>query len=301
MMEEHKKYDTTKEPNTSTEAKEYNYKVVSDDSQILLSNIAFVKQQLAKSIIDAYGCVEWDKNELSNELSYNSMRDRTKYDNIPYKEKQIEEGIPENLIDGDQPIGWLIAKSHYHQHDEKLIEKDYVEGQIHDIVNGVTNYSTPSLIQNNYGPIPKVDPNKDYGKWNVQQSINWIIMNSAPKSQHACAKFVRMALEAGGLSTAGRPNAAQDYHLNGFLAKIGFEWIATLPDKAEQARWTSQYAQPGDISVMQAPSHNWGHICLWTGSQWISDFRQNHMRPYASAGMHTTACWIYRWHTLVSK
>lgn len=285
----------SKRPSTSTDAKEFNYKVVSDDTQLLMSNLAFVKQQLAKCIIDGYGCVEWDNNELSNELSYNSSKRRTEYNNQPYKKKQLEEGVPSSLIDPHKEIGWNIAKIFYYNNDDKLIEKDYREGRIQDMLDDNYNYGA------GFANYVKIDPNKDYGSWDVQKSIDWIITNSSAVSKHLCAKYVRMALEAGGLSTAGRPNWAKNYHLQGFLSKIGFQWIATLPDKPEQARWTSQYAEPGDISVMEGPSGKEGHICMWTGKQWISDFRQPHMRPYASAGIRTTECWIYRWHTLVKQ
>lgn len=134
-----------------------------------------------------------------------------------------------------------------------------------------------------------------YPGWDVDKSIQTIVKNSKPTSQHACAKFVRMALVAGGINTNGNPIAAQDYHFKGFLEKIGFRLIATLPNRTEQDKWTGTNSVPGDIAVMQAPSHNNGHICMWTGKQWISDFRQNHMRPYTSAGRNTETCWIYRW------
>lgn len=122
--------------------------------------------------------------------------------------------------------------------------------------------------------------------WNVSNAVKHLQNHSKSVSGHQCAKFVRSAIEAGGLSTAGRPIAAKDYVK--FLPTIGFNPIGTIFGKAKQAAWSSSSARPGDISVMDHGTY--GHICMWSGSQWISDFRQNNMWVYGGDGL----CTIFR-------
>ena len=125
------------------------------------------------------------------------------------------------------------------------------------------------------------------GNFNVQAALNWAKNNVHIKSTGYCAKYVRMMIEAGGLSTAGRPGSAYQYA--SFLPKIGFKHINSLFGKKAQAEWSNKEAQPGDISVMAHGKH--GHICMWTGKQWVSDFVQNNMWPYTGDGL----CEIFRY------
>lgn len=133
-----------------------------------------------------------------------------------------------------------------------------------------------------------------YGDWKIGQTVSTLKKNAKDKSQHSCAKYVRTALNAGGINTNGNPIKAQDYHLSGFLSRIGFTKIAELKDEYAQDVWTKEAAIPGDIAVMMAPYNDNGHICMWSGNEWISDFVQSKMRPYRPGGQNPTTCWIYR-------
>lgn len=110
-------------------------------------------------------------------------------------------------------------------------------------------------------------------------------------SQHICAQRVRECLEFGGIDTTGRPRLARQY--TGYLPKIGFAHIGTLNTDEAQASFTSSGAQPGDIAVYMKPGApaEPGHICLWNGSQWCSDFRQNRMNVYRAP----VVAYIYRY------
>lgn len=124
-------------------------------------------------------------------------------------------------------------------------------------------------------------------KWNVQDSIRYLSTNAEGKSVGRCAKYVRTAIEAGGLSTAGRPGSAYQYKK--YLPTIGFKFIGSIFGKAKQREWTNKNAKPGDIAVMDHGKH--GHICMWNGSKWISDFPQNNMWVYKGDG----ECSIFRY------
>lgn len=99
-------------------------------------------------------------------------------------------------------------------------------------------------------------------------------------SKGACAKSVRMFLEAGGMNTAGRPGSACQYKY--WLPSKGFQLIARVNGVANQDAWTKTNARPGDIAVMDHGQH--GHICLWNGQAWCSDFVQRKAWPYPGDG-----------------
>lgn len=275
--------------------------VIKDETQLLLGHLGFIKNQLIRELIDYNaGDIIYSDNELPSDLtSDDPLWMNIEYDNKAYVENEVATGVREDYVEKHVSIGGVIQQyKNIGLLDNKGLSRKEVLRNIKK--SGQTIYQYKENYENEGQSVTnvadyQVDPNMKLGKWDVGKAIRHLVSHASSKSQHACAKFVRMAMEAGGLSTAGRPNAAQDYHLKHFLPKIGFSLIATLPDKTSQSNWTAQYAQPGDVSVMQAPTHNWGHICMWSGKQWISDFIQNHMRPYASAGMHTATCWIYRY------
>ena len=124
--------------------------------------------------------------------------------------------------------------------------------------------------------------------WNISAAIKHLVSHASSKALHQCAKYVRMAIEAGGLSTAGRPVSACNY--KEFLPKIGFNFIGKIHGKDNQSSWTKRSARPGDIAVMDHGVH--GHICMYSGQRWISDFVQNNMWVYGGDG----TCYLYRYN-----
>lgn len=134
---------------------------------------------------------------------------------------------------------------------------------------------------------------KPDGKFHVKKAILWAVGGNGykghvgAKSSGKCAKYVRLMLEAGGISTDGRPVAAKNY--TRFLPTKGFKHIASLWGGAEQSNFSSHAAKPGDIAVMDHGTY--GHICMWTGSQWVSDFIQRNMWVYSGNG----TCEIFRY------
>lgn len=86
-------------------------------------------------------------------------------------------------------------------------------------------------------------------------------------SSGRCATYVRAALVAGGLDTSGNPVSAKSY--GPFLKGKGFSLVEVKDlDKFQP--------QKGDIAVIQdyegGSPH--GHIAMWSGSAWYSDFKQ---------------------------
>ena len=94
------------------------------------------------------------------------------------------------------------------------------------------------------------------------------------KSTGYCARYVREAIEAGGMSTNGRPDYACKY--GPFLLRKGFNQInITDPNDYTPIK--------GDIVVFdtypgQSPDPA-GHIQMYNGEKWVSDFVQRRFWP----------------------
>ncbi|WP_312903043.1 glycoside hydrolase family 24 protein [Chryseobacterium taichungense] len=121
-------------------------------------------------------------------------------------------------------------------------------------------------------------------KYDIDKAVAKINSNVEPKSISACAKYVRIAIEAGGLSTNGRPISAKNYDV--FLPKLGVTQIST----------ENYTPKKGDISVIQSiANHPHGHICMYNGSQWVSDFKQIDMWPGPRYRKNPPRYNIFRW------
>ena len=98
---------------------------------------------------------------------------------------------------------------------------------------------------------------------------------AAPKSTGKCAMRVRQALEASGYQEPpGRPGSAYQYATTGFISKYGFERLNVDP--------ISYKPQTGDISITDRfNNHQHGHIAIYDGKNWISDFKQKSINIYS--------------------
>ena len=103
----------------------------------------------------------------------------------------------------------------------------------------------------------------------IDKAVDALVHGAQQTSIGLCATYVRKALIAGGLKVSPLPYAKQYF---GVLdKKYHFQPISSgnyVPIK-------------GDVSVIQPfPGGNpAGHICMYSGDQWISDFKQREMYP----------------------
>ncbi|WP_182406993.1 CHAP domain-containing protein [Psychrobacter sp. GP33] len=97
------------------------------------------------------------------------------------------------------------------------------------------------------------------------------------RSSGYCARYVRKALQSAGYDFTPNPSAYQ-YATRGTLAQAGFTKISNdMP------------TQIGDVVVFDRSSkHPHGHIQIFDGSNWISDFRQNSISPYSNIYGYST-------------
>lgn len=107
------------------------------------------------------------------------------------------------------------------------------------------------------------------GGYSVQRAVDYLVTHAYPSYNSKCgfcARAVRLSLEAGGLSMVGHPGSAYEY--KDFLPKIGFYAVSEV----------SYVPRKGDIVVIdRIDGHPNGHIAMYSGSQWISDFVQRDM------------------------
>jgi hypothetical protein len=102
--------------------------------------------------------------------------------------------------------------------------------------------------------------------YNNDKVADYITKNAAPKSRTMCAGYVIIAMWHGRCPIGLIPA----YAYNKTLPQIGFEEIPLKGYKPKK----------GDISVVPSNSkHPFGHIAVYNGKQWVSDFKQHHILP----------------------
>ena len=105
--------------------------------------------------------------------------------------------------------------------------------------------------------------------YDVDKATVYLTEHAQSHSQHECARYVRMAIQAGGCPTYIHPAAAKEYDV--FLPKLGFKEVLIVDYRP----------QKGDIIVIKPPKdqkeHEHGHIAMYNGKKWISDFAQRDM------------------------
>ncbi|WP_321878339.1 CHAP domain-containing protein [Paraburkholderia bannensis] len=100
--------------------------------------------------------------------------------------------------------------------------------------------------------------------YNGASAAAYAFNHAQPASTGHCAKYVRHAIQFGGVVVAST-ELAKNYGPN--LLAAGFYEVTGAPVK-------------GDVAVIQAISgHPAGHMAIFNGNIWISDFRQTHPGP----------------------
>jgi hypothetical protein len=118
-----------------------------------------------------------------------------------------------------------------------------------------------------------------------------------------CAGYVHDALNKGGKLNVSTPKLrpgktyayARDYGPE--LEKAGFEKIQTTSDQQDSPP-ADYHPQAGDVVVIQPAIKPEGHIQMYDGKGWISDFYQNHFWPGPSYKEKKPSTAIYR-HTKI--
>lgn len=120
--------------------------------------------------------------------------------------------------------------------------------------------------------------------WDVNKAVNHLTINAKEKSIGLCAQYVRLAIEAGGIKLIPT-GAAKNYGPS--LVNAFFREYTELPSGGYIA---------GDVVVIQPPNrdHSYGHMQMYSGSQWMSDFKQNGFWPGSAYYSSKPSFKVYR-------
>lgn len=103
--------------------------------------------------------------------------------------------------------------------------------------------------------------------WNKDAAVDYLVKHALPASTSNCATFTRRAIEAGGIRLI-QTKYAKNY--GNSLLKAGF--IALPP---------SATPEKGDVAIIQPyeGGNGIGHMTMFDGKTWYSDFKQRDMYP----------------------
>jgi len=98
--------------------------------------------------------------------------------------------------------------------------------------------------------------------FNVDKAVTHLNEHALSRSHNCCAWFVMRALNAGGCNVFIFPA----YMYSNVLPHYNFEEVKT------------NHYEKGDVVVFpKVKGHPYGHIAMWNGNQWVSDFKQKGM------------------------
>jgi hypothetical protein len=122
------------------------------------------------------------------------------------------------------------------------------------------------------------------GGFDKSQLSIWMDAHALSRSSHHCAMYCRLGMEAAGLNTGDRPQSGDAGDYGPFLLRHGAQTVS--PD--------SYVPQVGDVVVFnKTDQHVNGHIEMYDGQHWVSDFLQHSFSPYRDAAS-TPPYTIYR-------
>jgi hypothetical protein len=129
--------------------------------------------------------------------------------------------------------------------------------------------------------------------WDASIAVKHLREHALPHSIGYCAQYTREAIESGGVTLA-RHSYAKDYGPS--LTAVGF---LALPGSPVGNRSLGGRFFIADVAVIQAcTGHPYGHMMMYDGSIWISDFKQNEFWPSSTYEREKPSFKIYRYRRL---
>lgn|SRR5487761_200118 len=166
-------------------------------------------------------------------------------------------------LSGNSRLGFGVAESTLHQ--------GFKAGKY---LIGIGD--TASVVPNPWLESLKVQQQK----LNINKMVQYADTHAKSRSTERCAYACRMAFQAGGMNTAGHPVDAGDY--GPFLIRHGASVVSPKGYKPLK----------GDVVVFNKTQYyKFGHIEMYNGKGWVSDFKQHSMVPFFS---HVPPYTIYR-------
>ena len=114
--------------------------------------------------------------------------------------------------------------------------------------------------------------------FDIKKTIQKLVSIANASSQGKCALHVRLALDVGGIEV--RPILGQAKLYDPVLTRYGFSRSRYSKGLLiESVNCKNYFPEAGDIAVIPnvAGGRSEGHIAMFTGKEWISDFKQRDM------------------------
>ncbi len=131
--------------------------------------------------------------------------------------------------------------------------------------------------------------------FNINKTISCLNNNARPKSTGYCAKYIRLALNAGGFAI--KPSGdAKNY--GKILENLGFRVLIEWNGCGFSEDSINDYIpSKADIVVLQpyTGTNAAGHIAMYNGSCWVSDFKQIDMWGGKGYRNNKPPYVVYRW------
>ena len=101
-------------------------------------------------------------------------------------------------------------------------------------------------------------------EWSPEEAARYATEHAEKKSVGMCALYVRKAIIAGGIPL--------------YVGGDAWSYKYTLPILNFHQVGKKSEREVGDIVVFQPiGGRRFGHIAIWNGSQWVSDFKQRNL------------------------
>ncbi|MHA3892723.1 peptidoglycan amidohydrolase family protein [Acinetobacter sp. GXMZU3951] len=159
---------------------------------------------------------------------------------------------------------------------------------IYDVNTGMSDVHAPAatqiIVRSNAQQKPDSPPaNKERSRTYTSSNAQRIDIDKFTQklqgitrrtSTQKCAKSIRLALQSAGANVQGHPVAAADW--GSTLERLGYRRISPSFDQPKK----------GDIYIIdRTQGHTYGHIAGYSGSGWVSDFKQTGYAVYKNANV----------------
>ena len=109
---------------------------------------------------------------------------------------------------------------------------------------------------------------------NIEKFTSYLQGITRNTSTQKCARSIRVGLQSSGAKIVNHPVAAADW--GNTLMQLGYKKINASFDRPKK----------GDIYIIDRTSnHKYGHIAAYSGSAWVSDFKQNSHAIYRTKNL----------------
>lgn len=118
------------------------------------------------------------------------------------------------------------------------------------------------------------NPQAKSADYDLDKICAYAYSKAGAKSQRKCALFVRQALQQGDNKGQIKGGLGDANQWNKNLPKVGFVQVGGTNAQKGDIAWFPPYEGSKE-----------GHVCIFTGSQWVSDFKQKSVQPNSAKNL----------------